>query len=146
MSDREGLVPLGPEPSFQAPHQHQEPQEQAEAPQENEENPEERLNRFRNEMIRNLPNNRQDENQPEEGAENDNDEAENNQQGENSTNAARTSKLVILKDTVNAQEIKEKVEYAKVSSALESAMFTKQFESDGSSNFDCAMVPRKIYL
>ena len=136
MSEREGLVPLGPEPSFQAPHQHQEPQEQAEAPQENEENPEERLNRFRNEMIRNLPNNRQDENQPEEGAENENDEAENNQQGENSTNAARTSKLVILKDTVNAQEIKEKVEYAKVSSALESAMFLKQIQSDGSSGFD----------
>ena len=53
------------EPSFQAPHQHQEPQE-ADNDGENEqnpvqeivENPEERLNRFRNEMLRNMPNNR----------------------------------------------------------------------------------------
>ena len=53
------LVPIGPEPSFQAPHQHmevEEPEEEEPAEPANQ-NPEQRLEQFRNEMLRNLPNN-----------------------------------------------------------------------------------------
>ena len=52
------LVPIGPEPSFQAPHQHMEVEEPEEEPAEPaNQNPEQRLEQFRNEMLRNLPNN-----------------------------------------------------------------------------------------
>ena len=139
ITERDGLVPIGPEPSFQAPHQHQEllPEDDADddgAPRENEaENPEERLNRFRNEMIRNMPNNSQQEN-GNNSRENGNDD-ENNQQQQEENNSdvvgARTSKLVILKENTNAQEIKENVDKAKASALLETALFHSESSKEG---------------
>ena len=128
MSDREGLVPIGPEPSFQAPHQHQEPQQPAEeeeqpAQAENE-NPEERLDRFRNEMLRNLPNvGQQNQNAAEQPAQAD---AANENNGENVTHAAASQKLVILKPNMNANEITQKVDKFKACSMLECSLFISE--------------------
>ena len=140
ITERDGLVPIGPEPSFQAPHQPQEliPEDDegrenenddnANNPRENEnENPEERLNRFRNEMIRNIPNNSQNNSRENENGNIQQEEEENNPE----MVGARTSKLVILKENTNAQEIKENVDNAKASALLETALFHSESSKEG---------------
>merc|ERR1711956_122360 len=112
LSERDGLVPIGPEPSFQAPHQHQ-PIEQPQEPDEDDEadegppneTPEQRLARFRNEILRNLPaQQQQDQLAAEANGEGQGEAAEAEAEANNVT-AARTTKLVLLKENTVALEI-----------------------------------------
>jgi bromodomain and WD repeat domain-containing protein 1/3 len=149
MSDHDALVPLGPEPSFQAPHQPQEQQQQQqqqpeelESEHENDnqapENPEERLNRFRSEMIRNLPNSSRQSEQMDQSAaaaeeplpaaeqqqppEEQQEQQQQQQQPENNVDI-RVGKLVILKENFKKREIEEQVAKSKVCSAIEASLF-----------------------
>ena len=49
---------------------------------------------------------------------------------ENNVTAARATKLVLLKENTNAQEIKDKVEKTKACSFLESALFISESNKD----------------
>jgi len=102
------------------------------------ENPEERLNRFRNEMLRNLPNRGDQPN----NQRNETDEAnENGEEENNVTNAVRANKLVILNEKTNYQEIQETIERAKACSVLESALFTTESNKDGFMDHDYSTRP-----
>ena len=140
ISERDGLVPIGPEPSFQAPHQHQpvnEPEDNREGEEGPVENPEERLARFRNEMLRNLPVNNQNNQRNEDQNEGQNEGQEQNEEENNATHDARTTKLVILKETKNGQEIQQNLDKTKACSFLESVLFTSE-SSKGAYEHDYA--------
>ena len=79
-----------------------------------------------------MPNNSQQEN-GNNSRENENDENNQQQQEENNSDVvgARTSKLVILKENTNAQEIKENVDKAKASALLETALFHSESSKEG---------------
>ena len=98
-----------------------------------EENPEQRLEQFRNEMIRNLPN---QQNQQNEG---DQENEENEENDENNvTHRARETKLIILKENACKAEIAEKVEKVKTCSVLESSLFITETSKEGPSDHDYA--------
>ena len=130
------LVPIGPEPSFQAPHQHmevEEPEEEEPAEPANQ-NPEQRLEQFRNEMLRNLPNNQAQNERGQDNQENNDAEQEDN----NETHAARTTKLVILKEKSCQAEIHEKVQKVETASALEANLYVTETNKDGLFEHDYA--------
>lgn len=127
MSDREALVPLGPEPSFnqQQPHQ----QQQIQQPPENRASsssstpepddtdnsgPEHRLDRFRDEMQRDL--------QIRTG----HNSGQMQQQEPERNSPMRVNKLVILNDQVNKTEVQEGILNCKAFSLLESALFVTE--------------------
>ena len=89
-----------------------------------------RLARFRNDMLRNLPAQQQ---QNQLAAEANGEAAADPAEAEaedNNTTAARTTKLVLLKENTDALEIKQYVNKTKACSILESALFISETKKD----------------
>ena len=91
-----------------------------------------RLARFRNEMLRNLPaQQQQDQLAAEANGEGQGEAAADPAEaGDNNTTAARTTKLVLLKENTDALEIKQYVNKTKACSILESALFISETKKD----------------
>ena len=81
-------------------------------------------------MIHNLSSNRQDSNAAEPRPDDGPDSPEAPDEEERPTDA-RTSKLVILNEKINAKEIEEKVAKVKAASLLESALFVHESKREG---------------
>ena len=89
-----------------------------------------RLARFRNEILRNLPaQQQQDQLAAEANGEGQGEAAEAEAEANNVT-AARTTKLVLLKENTVALEIKQHVNKTKACSILESALFISETKKD----------------
>ena len=90
-----------------------------------------RLARFRNEMLRNLPaQQQQDQLAAEANGEGQGEAAEAAEAEANNVTAARTTKLVLLKENTDALEIKQHVNKTKACSILESALFISETKKD----------------